>query len=129
MDDNATGLETVDADTALMYADNGIYELYGRDDVDENRTWMPDRIYHIGYNYAGEVYRTSYLDREWAVEFHEAGSLENDTAQRTYFTQYLATLRNGPAHENYNAEGGTFSIAPNETVAETYANTTGNATG
>jgi len=86
---------------------------------------MPDRIYHVGYNYTGEVYRTSYLDRAWAVEFHEAGGLTNDTAQRSYYSQYLATLRTGPAHENYMEEGGTYSLSPNETVVGEYENTTG----
>lgn len=123
MEEDATPRERIDIDAALMNAYYGLYDEYTESEGAVNASWVPDRIYHLGYNYDGELYRTSYLNREWAVEFSEAGGVANSTAQSDYASLYYATLRQGPAHQNYTA-GGTYSTTPDEAPVETYENTT-----
>lgn len=123
MEEDATPRERIDVDAALMNAYYGLYDEYTESEGAVNASWVPDRIYHLGYNYDGELYRTSYLNREWAVEFSEAGGVANSTAQSDYASLYYATLRQGPAHQNYTA-GGTYSTTPDEAPVETYENTT-----
>jgi len=123
MEENATPRERVDIDAALMNAYYGLYDEYVESDSAENASWVPDRIYHLGYNYDGELYRTTYLEREWAVTFSEAGGVANTTAQSEYAALYLETLRLGPAHQSF-AVGTNYSTTPSEAPVETYENFT-----
>jgi len=129
MDSNSTAMELVSIDAALQNAYYGLYDAYTEDENDPtNASWVPDRIYHIAYNYDGELFRTTYIDREWAVAFSEAGGIGNTTARSSYANRYIATLRYGPAHPNYNIQNGTLSLTGADEVVATYANTTSNAT-
>jgi len=123
MERNATPYERIDVDGALQGSYWGLYNAYVNSDTAENASWVPERIYHQAYTYEGELYRTTYLELDWARQFYEAGGLANETAQAIYSSRYFATLRFGPAHQDY-TEGGEYSTTPEEAPVETYENVT-----
>lgn len=127
MDANSTPMERISIDASLQDAYYGLYEAYIDSDGAENASWVPERIYHVAYDYDGNLYRTSYLDREWAVAYSEAGGSGNYSARATYNSLYFSTFRQGPAHQNY-TEGGEYATTLEEAPVGTYENTSINAT-
>lgn len=135
LDPDATTLEMINVDTAVQDAYARVYGEYLSNSTTQNTTWVPDRVYHRVRTYEGELYRTTYLDREWAVDFYENDGLDNTTAQVIYANRYWSTIRQGPAHPEYEP-GSEVATTDNgwepdeigEEMEERYENTTSNAT-
>jgi hypothetical protein len=126
MDPNATTYERLDIDSALRLAYTDLYQAYSNSNGAENASWVPDRIYQRGITYDGELYRTTYLELDWAQDYAENGEADNQSAILQYAFRQLNTTRYGPAHENY-TQGGELSTTASEFPEETYANATDDA--
>lgn len=73
-------------------------------------------MYHRGKTEDGELYRTTYVTKNWSLDANSNGS--NAT---NYPDKYLDTLRLGPAHPQY--ESRRFTVT-NETFPDVYQNQT-----
>ena len=119
VDEDMSTREAIEVDVALMQSYASMYEEYRSNDTDiENEPWVPDRIYQIGYNREGELYRVTYMERDWAEHLAESG-IENTTAlQDTLFT-FIGTVQHGPAHPEYQ-EGSDAAVADPQNPLATY---------
>ena len=119
MHENETTDQMVDVYWALLNSYWGGYNFYTNESNRGNASWVPDRIYHVGYTFDDEVYRTSFIERDWLVEYHENSAISNESAANDYFALFPQTVRSGPAHPNYDPDG-LFSVEPrgNETTEE-----------
>ncbi|MBX0295261.1 hypothetical protein [Haloarcula nitratireducens] len=95
MSPNSTREDLIDIDAAHLLTYKNLYEDYRDESSAVNETWVPDRVYHRAVTPDGELYRTTYLTKEWAREYAETGEID------PYMLRYYATLRQGPAQQDY----------------------------
>ena len=111
VDEDMPTREAIDVDVSLVQAYALVYEEYRTNEsLAANESWVPDRAYMMAYNHDDELYRVTYMERDWAEHLAESG-IENTTAlQDTLFT-FIGTVQHGPAHPEY--EEGSDAAVPN----------------
>ncbi len=112
------GYNAIDTWAVLTAGLENVTGYYAEPGHPVNETWIPDRIYYRAKLPNGGLYRTFYLDTDWALKAHRTDDPDPLT------NGLLVTTKFGPAHDSYVA-GANNSSASVESREDWPGNGTG----